>query len=239
MAPLGLGTGFYGVGPTLSSTDPAAIWTPYNLGSKLVHWYRFNQSGVLQTATGIGSWIDSVGSNTLSPTANNDADEQPALNADGTVFFEQETDSLVFDSALAVGTFAIYIKHNFLAGQTVGEARLFEGSADYIELYSPTEVRLNIGAVHKITIDEIIEGTPYVFGVERVGAGAITAYKDNLVGSAAGGTSNSVAVSTTVDITQVGDPVNESVFYEIIICDAPLTGTPERTNLYNYLNQLQ
>ena len=233
MASLGLG-----IGSTLYSTDQAAIWTPNNLGSKLIHWYRFNQGGILQTGTGITTWKDGVGGNNLSPTADDDTSEQPALNADGTIFFEDETDSLVFDSALSLGTFAIYFKHSFLAGQTVAEARVIEGSADYIELYSPTETRINIGALHKTTIDEIIEGTPYIFGVERAGDGGITVYKDNIVGSATGGTSNNVAISTANDLTQIGDPVSESVFYEIIICNAVLTGK-ERNNLYSYLNQLQ
>ena len=231
MTPLGLGAGFYGLGGDNGST----VWDPSDIPS-LIHWYKFSY-GFLTTGTGIGTWIDTEGTNDLQPTAQDDADEQPALTSQGTVFFEQATDSLVFGSALELGTFSIYFKHKFRTGQTVAEERMLEGSGDYIELYSPTEARIRIGAVHKIDIDEIVEGTPYVFGIERDGAGDIKAYKDNVVGSAAGGTSNNVAISTTCDLTQVGDPLEESYFYEIIICDEVLTAS-ERTALFNYLTQV-
>ena len=233
MAPLGLGVGLYGLGPTLRGDATVMMAVP----KSVIHWYKFNHQ-IAVTGTGVGTWTDTMpAANHLQPTAQDDADEQPALTSGGLVFFEQATDSLVFGSALSLGQFSIYFKHNFKSGQTVANNIIMEGSSDFIELESPTEARINIGALHKITIDEIIEGTPYVFGIERDGAGDIKAYKDNVVGSEAGGTSNNVAISTTCDLTQVGDPLEESYFYEIIICDEVLTAS-ERTALFNYLTQV-
>ena len=236
MAPLGLGVGFYELGPTLE--QGGKVWDPAFLGeARILHWYKFNKD-ITTNETGITKWGDALPlQNHLQPSVSNDANEQPELTAAGTVFFEQATDSLIFESPLTLTTFSIYLKHKFSAGETVAEHRLIEGSHDYIEFYSPTEIRINIGAVHKITIPEIIEGEEYVFGIERDSNGDIKAYKDNVVGSAAGGTSNNISPSTANDLTQIGDPLNESEVFEIIICSSALTAS-QRDALYQYLSQV-
>ena len=88
-----------------SSTGSSWSWSPPILGSKLIHWYKFN-SGITTNGTGVTQWADAVGTNHLAPTVTNDANEQPALESDGTIFFDQSTDSLVFDSALSLGKYS-------------------------------------------------------------------------------------------------------------------------------------
>ena len=58
-----------------------------------------------------------------------------------------------------------------------------------------------------------------------------------MVGSAAGGTSNNISPSTANDLTQIGDPLNESEVFEIIICSSALTAS-QRDALYQYLSQV-
>ena len=140
MAPLGLGN---------SVVKRNYAWTPWSLGSKLIHWYKFN-TGIVTTEISstdgyVTLWRDQIGSNNLAPTADDDATEMPFLESNGTLFFQQNTDSLVFSSALSMGKFAIYVKHNMKSGQTVSSEVLMEGSADSFKLASPTEARIKVG----------------------------------------------------------------------------------------------
>ena len=242
MTPLGLGAGFYGLGGiSVGGDGTGAIWTPRKLGVKMIHWYRFNTgittATVDDTAGFVSVWADQVGSNDLAPSADDDASEMPFLESDGTLFFQQNTDSLVFQSALSLGAFAIYVKHNMKSGQTVSSEVMMEGSSDSIKLASPTEARVKVSSRQDFTINEIVEGTPYVLGVERAANGDISVFKDNNAGTAADGDDLNEAISTTFDITQLGDAIVQSYWYEVVICDAALSAT-ERKNLYTYLSNV-
>ena len=216
-------------------------WSPRGLGTKFIHWYKFNTGittkSVSDTPGFVSAWADQIGTNHLAPTADDDASEMPFLESDGTLFFQQNTDSLVFTSALSLGTFAIYVKHNMKEDQTVSSEVLMEGSADSIKLASPTEARVKVSSRQDFTIDEIVEGTPYVIGFERASNGDISVFKDNIAGTAADGDDLNEAISTTFDITQLGDAVVQSYWYEVIICDDVLTAS-ERKQLFNYLSNV-
>ena len=60
-------------------------------------------------------------------------------------------------------------------------------SGDFLKLAGPTGARIKIGTRHDFTINEMVEGTPFVIGFERDGDGDMMVYKDNVAGSAAGG----------------------------------------------------
>ena len=216
-------------------------WSPRGLGTKFIHWYKFNTGittkSVSDTPGFVSAWADQIGTNHLAPVADDDASEMPFLESDGTLFFQQNTDSLVFNSALSIGTFSIYVKHNMKEGQTVSSEVLMEGAADSIKLASPTEARVKVSSRQDFTIDEIVEGTPYVIGFERASNGDISVFKDNIAGTAADGDDLNEAISTTFDITQLGDAVVQSYWYEVIVCDDVLTAS-ERKQLFNYLSNV-
>ena len=216
-------------------------WSPRGLGTKFIHWYKFNTgvdtTTVSDTPGFVSAWADQIGDNHLAPTADDDATEMPFLESNGTLFFQQNSDSLVFNSALSLGTFSIYVKHNMKEGQTISSEVLMEGGEDSIKLASATEARIKVGSRQDFTINEIIEGTPYVLGVERASNGDISVFKDNEAGTAADGDDLNEAISTTFDITQIGDPVVQSYWYEVIICDDVLTAS-ERKQLFNYLRNV-
>ena len=216
-------------------------WSPRGLGTKFIHWYKFNTGittkSVSDTPGFVSAWADQRGTNHLAPVADDDASEMPFLESDGTLFFQQNTDSLVFQSALSLGAFAIYVKHNMKSGQTVSSEVMLEGSSDSIKLASPTEARVKVSSRQDFTIDEIVEGTPYVIGFERASNGDISVFKDNIAGTAADGDDLNEAISTTFDITQLGDAVVQSYWYEVIVCDDVLTAS-ERKQLFNYLSNV-
>ena len=240
MAPLGLGSGFYKIGGNEAGIG-GGVWTPRKLGTKMIHWYKF-KTGITTTTISetpgfVLKWEDQVGSNDLAPAADDDAAEMPFQESDGTLFFHQNTDSLVFSSALSLGAFAIYVKHNMKSGQTVSSEVMMEGAADSFKLASPTEARVKVGSRQDFTINEIVEGTPYVIGFERAANGDISVFKDNNAGTAADGDDLNEAISTTFDITQLGDAIVQSYWYEVVVCDAALTAN-ERKNLYTYLSNV-
>ena len=196
MAPLGLGAGFYRLGPLLSGSGEAA------------------------------------------PTVTNDASEQPEDGGLDGIRFQQNTDSLVWDTALALGTFSIYFVHKFRLGQSVSNEVMFEGAADSLKFASANEARIKVNGRHDFDIpsaNQIDEDSKYVFGVERNSDGDIAMYKDNIALLAKDGDSLSQAISDEFDLTQVGDPNGDSQWYEIVVFNDALTDEM-RNCLYSYLS---
>ena len=166
-----------------------------------------------------------------------DGDADPAVP--NVVFFQGNSDTLEFTSDLSLGKFAIYFRINW-KDETLGSQDLMEadaGNADFLKLAGPTEARIKIGGRHDFTIDEIVEGTPFVLGFERDGDGDMMIYKDNIAGSAADGDSLNVAISTTLDLGRMGAPGNNAYWYEVVICNDSLTAK-ERKDLYYYLRDI-
>ena len=233
-----------GLGVGLSSNDYPGGWTPTELGSKLAHWYQFN-TGITTTTVGaatnqITQWADQHGSNNLAPAATNDKDIMPKLESDGTVLFNGPADTLQLGSDFSFGKFSIYMKVNWKSDSTIATTEdLFEhaSSGDFLKLAGPTGARIKIGARHDFTINEMVEGTPFVIGFERAADGSLAIYKDNVAGTAADGDSLNVAISTTIDLDRLGKPTNNSYWYEIVVCDDIITA-PERNELYAYLSNI-
>jgi len=242
MAALGLGVGFYRLGPLLNGGSEAAICDPTNFnrksGAQVMHWYRFNK-GITTNGTGVIRWEDNIGTNHLVPAATNDANEQPEL-VDGALRFQQNTDSLVFGSALSLGTFSIYFVHGFRFGQTVSNEVMFEGSSDSLKFSSANEARIKVGDRQDFDVpsgNQFDGGVKYVFGVERASNGDIAMYKDNVALLNKDGDDLNEAISTTLDLTQVGDPNGDSIWYEIVIINNSLT-RDQRSCLYEYLRNV-
>jgi len=242
MAALGLGVGFYRLGPLLNGGSEAVICDPANFnrkeGAQILHWYRF-KTGITTNGTGVTQWADQIGTNHLAPTATNDANEQPEESG-GALRFQQNTDSLVFDSALSLGTFSIYFVHKFRLGQTVSNEVMFEGSSDSLKFASANEARIKVGDRQDFDVpsaNQFDEDDKYVFGVERASNGDIAMYKDNIALLAKDGDDLNQAVGTTFDLTQVGDPNGDSIWYEIVILNDSLT-RDQRSCLYEYLRNV-
>tara|TARA_R100001594_G_scaffold70540_1_gene104920 strand:+ start:675 stop:1403 length:729 start_codon:yes stop_codon:yes gene_type:complete len=240
---LGLGVGFYKLG----GIDYPFGWTPRNLGSKMVVWYQFN-TGITTTTVGesasqITQWADQSGNdNHGAPTVTNDIAEMPKHHTDGTVLFNSNTDSLVFDSALSLGTMAVYWKVNW--SNTISADVPFEGNSNnFIKVNAPTDLRVKADGQTRedATISEITDdgSTAVVLGLERDGEGAWAAYMNNSAGtwSESGSKDGNTPISNTLDITQIGDGTATSYWYEVVICNENLS-TTERNELYNYLTNV-
>ena len=236
-----------GLGNSITANEYPGGWNPLELGNKLQIWYQFN-TGITTTTVGgsanqITQWADQSGNNNHgAPTVTNNVNEMPKLDTDNTVLFNSATDSLVFSSALSLGTFAIYWKVNW--ADTIGSGGTevpFEGNGNnFIKLASPTEIRIKADGQTRedATINEITDDgtTSVILGMERASNGDLAAYKDNVAGtfSTASPKDGNTPVANTLDITQIGDGAATSNWHEVIICNDVLS-TAERNELYNYL----
>ena len=203
----------------------------------MLHWYK-NNTKITSNGTGVTQWADIHGTNHLAPTVTNNANEQPENGGLDGIRFQQNTDSLVWDTALSRGTFSIYFVHKFRLGQTVSNEVMFEGSADSLKFASANEARWKCSSRQDFDIpsaNQLDEDTKYVFGIERNSDGDIAMYKDNIALLAKDGDDLNEAISTTFDITQVGDPNGDSQWYEIIVFDDAFNDEM-RNCLYSYLS---
>ena len=231
-----------GLGNSICANHYPGGWNPLELGSKLIHWYKFNTGITVDEVGGdanaITGWADQKGSNNTRPTVVNDATDMPQLQSDGTILFQTVDDDLVFNSALSLGTFAIYFKINWAGGSgtnVISSDDLMDGTGgDFLKLFNTTQGRIKIGTRHDFTINEIGIGVDFVVGFERASNGDLAIYKDNVAGTAADGDSLNVATSTTIDLNGMCKPTNKSNWFEVVVCDDSLS-TAERNELYNYL----
>ena len=237
---LGLGVGFY----KLAGNDYPGGWDPSNLGNKLQVWLQFNTgistSTVGESTNQITRWTDQSGRGYhVAPASAEDVNEMPKLDTDNTVLFNSNTDSLIFSSALSLGTFAIYWKANW--ANAISNDVPFEGNSNnFIKLASSTEIRFKADGQTRedATIGEIVDDgtTPVILGMERASNGDLAAYKDNTEGtfSTSSPKDGNTPVANTLDLTQIGDGTASSNWYEVVICNDVLS-TSERNELYNYL----
>tara|TARA_R100000353_G_scaffold48338_1_gene38396 strand:- start:53 stop:766 length:714 start_codon:yes stop_codon:yes gene_type:complete len=234
-----------GLGNSIISGNQYPVdWSPTELGSKLLHWYRFNTNITVATVesddNAVTQWSDSAAAeNHVAPTSTSEKAKMPQLQSDGSIKFQSTLDDLVFSSPVTLGTFAIYFRIKWDASETISSEDLMDdaGSSHFLKLASPTEARVKIGTRHDFTINEIVEGQKFVVGFERASNGDIKVYKDNVVGSAADGDSLNVATSTTIGLRRMGIPANTSNWYEVVMCNDSLT-ISERNQLYAYLNNI-
>jgi len=240
---LGLGVGFY----KLSGSDYPGGWDPSNLGDKLQIWYQFNTgistNTVEESTNQIIAWADQSGNNNHgSPRVEDDVNEMPKLDTDGTVLFNSNTDSLIFASALSLGKLAIYWKANW--ANTISADVPFESNGNnFIKVNSPTTLRVKASSQTRedSTINEITDdgSTAVILGLERNGDGDWAVYKDNASGdwSTTSPKDGNTPIAHTLDLTQIGDGTATSNWYEVVICNDVLT-TAERNELYNYLTNV-
>jgi len=236
-----------GLGNSICANHYPGGWNPSNLGNKLKVWLQFNtgiSTTVIDDQDQVTVWADQSGNgNNVAPTVTNNKGEMPRHMADGTVRFNATGDSLIFTSALSLGEFAIYWKSRW--GNTVagtGADVPFEGtSQDFIKLASPTEIRIKINNQTRedATINEITDDgtTPVILGIERASNGDLAAYKDNVAGewsTSSGKDGNTPLSGNNFDITQLGDGVDQTDWFEVVICNDALSAA-ERNELYNYL----
>tara|TARA_R100000995_G_scaffold18690_1_gene7708 strand:+ start:433 stop:1152 length:720 start_codon:yes stop_codon:yes gene_type:complete len=236
-----------GLGSSICANDYPGGWDPSNLGSKLKIWLQFNTGistvTVEEAANQITRWSDQSGNNNSAlPADNEDVNEMPKLDTDGTVLFNSNTDSLVFSSALSLGKFAIYWKAKW--ANTISNDVPFEGNNNnFIKLASPTEIRFKADGQTRedATINEITDDgtTAVILGIERASNGDLAAYKDNAAGtfSTSAPKDGNTPIANTLDLTQVGDGTATSNWYEVVICNDVLS-TSERNELYNYLTNV-
>ena len=225
-----------GLGISLSATG-SEPWSPKRLPD-LIHWFRFRTGITADAELDVKEWRDEKEGG-WKATADGGTSTSPDLESDGTIKFHSGTNILTFDERFDLREYSVYFKLNWKSDDTIGANEdLAEHDADnFIKLTGPTSIRFKIdGNRHDFTINEIIEGTPFVLGVERDTEGAMTVYKDNNAAEADEGEGTQTA-SDLLKISRFGKPTQTSYWYEVIICDQGLSVT-NRNNLYNYLSNV-
>ena len=228
-----------GLGNSITANQYPGGWAPTNLGSKLIHWYKFNTGITTATVSGtdglITQWADQKGSNNLAPEVTNDGTKMPILHTDNSVRFSGSGDVLVFGSALTLGKFAIYGRF-----RTDGFNDRFLQQSDgseFIKFQSTTEFRIKPDPRHDMAISgdaNLANDTKFTAGFERNASGDIFVSANSLAST----TSANTAISNTVDIQEVS-PANAGAFdvFEFIICNDGLS-SDERTELNAYLDAI-
>ena len=230
-----------GLGNSITANQyPVGSWAPTNLGSKLIHWYKFNTGITTATVSGtdglITQWTDQKGSNNLAPEVTNDGTKMPILHTDNSARFSGSGDVLVFGSALTLGKFAIYGRF-----RTDGFNDRFLQQSDgseFIKFQTTTEFRIQPGGGRKdmaISSDaNLANDTKFTAGFERNASGDIFVSANGLAST----TSANTAISNTVDIQEVS-PANAGAFdvFEFIVCNDGLSSS-ERTELNAYLDAI-
>ena len=228
-----------GLGNSLVGDYPGG-WTPADLGSKLIHWYKFNTGITTVTASSVAGqvsqWTDQKGSNNLAPAVTNDKTKMPKLDTDNAILFNTSTDSLLFSSALTLGKFAIYGR--FKSGDFNDRFLQQTDGSEFIKFQTTTEFRIQpvSGTRHDMTISgdaSLANNTKFTAGFERDGDGDFLASANGY----ASGTSANTAISNTIDVEEVGPESANFYVYEFIICNDGLSAG-ERTELNTYLDAI-
>ena len=145
-----------GLGNSLTAKRySSGVWTPTNLGNKLIHWYKFNtgiSTTVIDSANQITSWEDQKGSNNAAPSVTNDKNKMAKLESDGSVRFNNTGDELLFSSNITLGKFAIYGRFR---SSNFGDRLLQKTTGDeFIKFQTTTEFRIQtaIGTRHDMVV---------------------------------------------------------------------------------------
>jgi len=222
-----------GLGATTQHADLS--WNPSFL-SKTIHWYR--KAHVTLDAEGdITSWLDSsAASNTI--TQDGSASTSPILGTDGAVVFDVSSVFMNFGTEINLEEYDIYVRMKFDDTTTISNEDLFEKDGNnFLRIVSPTAVRYKIGEErHDVTIDEIVEGTAFTISASRASNGDMKVYIDGSLGVWDSGEGNE-DIATTFDFSILGKPSAISHWYEIVICNAPLTA-PEKALMDRYLSRV-
>jgi len=222
-----------GLGATTQHTDLS--WNPSFL-SKTIHWYR--KAHVTLDAEGdVTGWLDSsVASNNM--TQDGSASKSPILSADGAVVFDTASVLLDFGSEINLEEYDIYVRMKFDESITISNEDLFEKDGNnFLRVVSPTALRYKIGGTrHDVTVNEIVEGETFTVSASRASNGDMKVYIDGALGSWDSDEGNE-DIATTFDFSILGKPSAISHWYEIVICNAPLTDK-EKVLMDKYLSHV-
>jgi hypothetical protein len=224
-----------GLGNSTTNSSALAYWTPRNISS-LVHWYKHG-TGITTALDDAGlysvvKWGDQKGSNDAE--ASGVAVESPAY-ASGAVRFNHSGDVLTFDEALELGEFSIYFRVE--SNDLTGDILVGGDNNHFFKIDEEDEIRLKIGTGNRT--DWIVSSpgtdTPFTVGVERDSDGLIVCYLGGArVDVDSGG---EVGISTTLDLTHMGDPAVTVTVYEVLIFNEELS-TLDRSDLHTYLSSI-
>ena len=230
-----------GLGNSITANQyPVGSWAPTNLGSKLIHWYKFNTGITTATVGGtdglITQWADQKGSNNLATEVTNDGTKMPIVHTDNSVRFSATDDVLVFGSALTLGKFAIYGRFR----TDVFNDRFLQQSdgSEFIKFQSTTQFKVQPGGSRKdMTISGdagLANNTKFTAGFERDADGDIFAFANGFASS----TDANEAISNTTDVQEISsDSPGELHVYEFVVCNDSLTAA-ERLELNAYLDAI-
>ena len=228
-----------GLGNSITANEYPGGWNPAELGSKLIHWYKFNTGITIATVGGIDGlitqWTDQKGSNNLAPEVTNDGTKMPILHTDNAVRFSGTTDVLVFGSALTLGKFAIYGR--FKSSDFNDRFLQQSDGSEFIKFQSTTEFRIKPGTRFDMAISGdagLANNTKFTAGFERNASGDIFVSANSLAST----TSANTAISDTIDLQEVSSTDGgELDVFEFIICNDGLSSS-ERTELNAYLDAI-
>lgn len=228
-----------GLGNSLTSTYPGG-WSPTDLGSKLIHWYRFN-TGITTTTVSstdglITQWADQKGSNNMAPEVTNNGAVMPILDSDGSVKFSGADDVLVFGTDLSLGKFAIYGR--FKSSNFNDRFLQKSDGNEFLKFQSTTQFKVQPGGSRKdMTISGdagLANNTKFTAGFERDADGDIFAFANGFASS----TDANEAISNTTDVQEISsDSPGELHVYEFVVCNDSLTAA-ERLELNAYLDAI-
>lgn len=239
-----------GLGSTLGTDDISPCeytggncnWSPADISS-LTHWYR---RGVTQLTTTlldilhVYEWQDVKGTNDLTTTASTSA--APKSVEEGAVFFDINTHTLLFDSELSLGQFAIYIKCKF--DSFLAEAMMEKGTSDFLQISTSQQAKIKVaGNRHDYTLPAtLVADTPFNIGYERTDTAATTddvmqVYLNGVVAAQEGVGDGTQVITDLLALTSIGVPVNDSVWYEVVICNDSLSAN-DRADLNTWLNNV-
>ena len=230
-----------------------AAWTPASLPD-LIHWYK-NSTGIstyTHAASGnniVTQWADQKGTNHLIDTstpANDSAYNTSHPKSDGSaIIFDHGNDQLDFTSHLSLGTYAVYIRASWT--DTAFGDNVFEDEAgnNFLKIHSNNGIRHKAsGNRHDFAYSSTFagDGTKYNIGWEREDTGSTTddqmfVFVNNVSQTQSGTGDGTQAITDTLDLEKIGDPTNEIILHEIIICDDALS-SGNRALLQTYLNTI-
>ena len=221
----------------LNLQTSGGAWTPANISS-LIHWYKYDTGITVDGESDITVWADQKGSNNLE--ASGVAAESP-LYASGAVHFNALGDILTFESALSLGTYSIYcrVESNDMTNDTLYET----GSTNFFIVKDANTIRVKIGGGvrHDVTSGlGFSNDTKYNIGYEREDTGSTT--NDQMFVSVDGvnkpfSANGTLAITTPLVVTTIGQPAVENKFYEIVICNDSLSAS-DKVKLNTYLNKI-
>lgn len=241
-----------GLGNAITGGAAPPEWTPENLGSTMIIWFK-NDTGLTNLSGTDGNsdnrlqWSDQSGNNNHA-IQDTDADK-PAISEGGLDFELSETDYMSFTTGFDFDhpkTFTIFFvvkresdsAQNTLIGQSSTEFISFSTNDDRVKVRSAGSGADNITVVFDENNLWGPTGTDFIFTISKDSFGQLLFYKNGTNAPESGG-GTSVNNGDQMDILYLGSKTGSShnfdgIMKEIIICDTVLS-TSDRDNAIAYL----